>query len=180
MANRPTTVPPNHAAAPASRWFSHRWPWLLMLGPAIVVVAGSYTSYLAFDNPDPLVVGDYYKRGKAINQDLRRDRVAAERKMALTLDYDAADGLLKGTVQRAGGVSNEGLVLRLSHPTLPAKDLRFVVQPDAEGRFQLPLAMLERSRWHVVVEGAQLDWRLEGHWSWPTQRTLDIQAAALP
>ncbi len=171
------TLPAN---ATPTRWFSHRWPWLLMLGPAIVVVAGSYTCYLAFHNADPLVVGDYYKRGKAINQDLRRDLVALERRMEVSLDYDAANGLLKGAVQRGGAATNEGLVLRLSHPTLPAKDLRFVVQPDAGGRFKLPLAMLERSRWHVVVEGAQMDWRLEGHWSWPSQRTLDIRATELP
>jgi hypothetical protein len=159
-------------------WYAHRWPWLLMLGPAIVVVAGSYTGYLAFSNPDPLVVGDYYKRGKAINQDLRRDRAATERAMALTLNYDAVTGILGGAVRSKGAASSEALVLRLAHATLPAKDLRFVVQPDAHGQFSLSLPMLERSRWQVVAEGDQQDWRLEGHWAWPTQRGVDIVADA--
>ncbi len=164
--------------ATPSPWYTHRWPWLLMLGPAIVVVAGSYTGYLAYSNPDPLVVGDYYKRGKAINQDLRRDRVATERAMAVALDYDAAAGQLNGTIHSGAAASGEALVLRLSHATLPQKDLHFVVQPDAQGTFSLALPMLERSRWQVVVEGDKRDWRLEGHWAWPAQRAVEIRADA--
>ena len=29
------------------KWYRHPWPWLLMAGPAIVVVAGLYTLFLA-------------------------------------------------------------------------------------------------------------------------------------
>ena len=58
-------------------WYRHRWPWLLMLGPFAVVVAGFVTMWISFTGADALVVDDYYKQGKAINQDLRRDRVAA-------------------------------------------------------------------------------------------------------
>jgi hypothetical protein len=163
---------------PPARWYAHRWPWLLMLGPAIVVVAGSYTGYLAFSNPDPLVIGDYYKRGKAINQDLRRDRVASERGMALELDYDAAAGRLNGKLGSSAGTGGEALNLRLSHATLPQKDLHFVVLPDAQGNFSVALALLERSRWQVVVDGDKRDWRLEGHWAWPAQRRIEIRADA--
>ena len=79
-------------------WYTHRWPWLLMLGPAVVAVAGIATSYVAFTSQDALVVGDYYKKGKAINQDLRRDRAAAALGLAVELRYDAAAGLLRGHV----------------------------------------------------------------------------------
>jgi hypothetical protein len=60
----------------AKPWYAQRWPWLLMLGPVLVILAGSYTCWLAFSRQDALVVDDYYKQGRAINQDLRRDRVA--------------------------------------------------------------------------------------------------------
>jgi hypothetical protein len=164
------------AQVPQQPWYAHRWPWLLMLGPAIVVAAGSYTGYLAFSNPDPLVVGDYYKRGKAINQDLRRDRVATERAMALNLNYDAQAGQLVGAARSGGTAYGETLMLGLSHATLPHKDLQFVLVPDAQGSFRLALPMLERSRWHVVVEGGKGDWRLEGQWNWPAQRAIEIKA----
>lgn len=164
-------------------WWKQRWPWLLMAGPAIVIVAGTYTGYLAFTRQDALVVGDYYKQGKAINQDLRRDRVASSLGLWLSLGYDATQGLLAGQLQRASDGEGWGgnnkirkLYLRLSHATLPDKDIQLVVQPDVYGRFQINLPMLERSRWVVLVEGDQRDWRLAGAWSWPAQRTITLRA----
>ncbi len=58
-------------------WYAHLWPWLLMLGPFLVVLAASYSGWIAFTRQDAMVVDDYYKQGNAINQDLRRDAVAA-------------------------------------------------------------------------------------------------------
>lgn len=155
-------------------WWKQRWPWLLMAGPAIVIVAGTYTGYLAFTRQDALVVGDYYKQGKAINQDLRRDRVASSLGLSLSLGYDATQGLLAG--QLHGKSNTRQLFVRLSHATLPDKDIQLVVQPDAFGRFQINLPMLERSRWVVLVEGDKRDWRLAGAWSWPAQRSVTLRA----
>jgi hypothetical protein len=36
-------------------WYRHPWPWILMSGPAIVVVAGIFTAYLAVTTADGLV-----------------------------------------------------------------------------------------------------------------------------
>ena len=40
-------------------WYRYRWPWLLMIGPAIVVVAGAVTTALAIRTTDGLVADDY-------------------------------------------------------------------------------------------------------------------------
>lgn len=44
--------------------------WLVVGGPAIVVVAGFVTLWLAIRNPDPVVASDYYRRGVEINKTL--------------------------------------------------------------------------------------------------------------
>ena len=160
----------------ATPWYRQRWPWLLMLGPFIVLLAGSYTGWLAFAHQDALVVGDYYKRGQAINQDLRRDTKASALGLGATLRYDAAHATLNGTIQSHGKPYGAGLVLHLAHATLPEKDIKLSVQPGPDGAFSAPLAMLERSRWLVSIENAQGDWRLDGTWSWPTQHEIDIQS----
>jgi len=36
-------------------WYRHPWPWILMAGPAIVVVAGLVTAFLAVTTFDGLV-----------------------------------------------------------------------------------------------------------------------------
>lgn len=168
------------SAAPdnAAPWYTHRWPWLLMLGPAVVAVAGIATSYVAFTSQDALVVGDYYKQGKAINQDLRRDRAAAALGLSIALRYDAAEGLLRGHVGSARPLADETLSLRLQHATQPNRDMVLMARPDALGNFSVALPMLERSRWQVLVEGKQRDWRLEGAWQWPREREVAIHAGA--
>ncbi|XLZ68801.1 FixH family protein [Massilia sp. SR12] len=168
------------AVAAAGPWYTHRWPWLLMLGPAVVAVAGIATSYVAFTSQDALVVGDYYKKGKAINQDLRRDRAATALGLSIELRYDAAEGQLRGHIGSKQALGEETLSVRLQHATQPTRDMVLLARPDAEGNFSVALPMLERSRWQVLVEGKDRSWRLEGAWQWPAERQVAIRADADP
>ncbi|MGZ3180998.1 MAG: FixH family protein [Telluria sp.] len=160
----------------AAPWWKHRWPWFLMLGPALVVVAGAYTSYLAIRSPEAMVVGDYYKQGKAINQDLHRDRVASQLGLSLGLRYDAAAGALRGTLL-AHGLPLPGKVrVLLAHPTLPSRDIAVMGDLRPDGSFDAPLPQLEHTRWQVTAEDAARTWRLEGVWSFPERRNINVQA----
>ena len=165
------------ALTPAKPWYTQRWPWLLMAGPAIVLAACGYTGWIAFSQQDALVVGDYYKKGKAINQDLRRDRLASTLGVAATVRYDAADGKLAGRIAgRDAGTVSGPVLLHLAHATQPDKDIRLLLRPAADGSFSIGLPMLERSRWVVLVEDDQKTWRLEGTWLWPMERAIALRA----
>ncbi len=172
-----TTHSASTAGSPAP-WFRHRWPWFLMLGPFLVIVAGSYTSYLAVTRQDALVVGDYYKQGKAINQDLRRDRAAARMGMSASVRYDAASGRLEGRVMSMGEPKAASLMLHLAHATIPEKDIRVPLTTGADGRFSIALPLLERSRWQVLLEDAARSWKLESSWSWPATHEVALVADA--
>ena len=58
------------AQLPAQPWWRHGHVWLIIAGPAIVIVAGFVTLFLAMRQPDPLVAEDYYRRGIEINKTL--------------------------------------------------------------------------------------------------------------
>jgi hypothetical protein len=163
-------------APEAAPWYRHRWPWLLMLGPVLVVIAGVVTGWLAWTRQDAMVVDDYYKQGKAINQDLRRDRAASLLGMGFHMRYDEEARTITGTVSRAGQGLPMQLKLHLSHATLPQKDVHLDVHPDAQGRFKVAVPMLARARWNVLVESALRDWRLAGAWHWPATDSLVLKA----
>lgn len=169
----------NSQEATSSRpWYREPWVWFIIAGPAAVVVAGIYTGWLAMHGSDAVVVDDYYKRGQAINQDLRRDRAAAALGLAMKLRYDAAANRLEGEV-RAGEQPWNGMArLYLAHATRPERDLNFLV-PVQAGRFALPLPGLERARWQVVFEGEARDWRLTGTWKWPHEPEVSLDAKAV-
>jgi hypothetical protein len=159
-----------------SPWYGHRWPWLLALGPVAVIAAGVHTTWLAFSRQDALVVDDYYKQGKAINQDLRRDRVAAALKMSADIGYDPARAKLAGSIYSLDQTQAAQLTIKLIHPTQPAKDIRLEVRPDRYGNFEVELPMLELGRWQVLIENQRRDWRLRGVWAWPQKQRIELRA----
>jgi hypothetical protein len=161
-------------------WYMHRWPWLLMLGPFLVVVAGTFTAWLAYSRQDALVVGDYYKQGQAINKDLRRDRIAARLGLHFNMRYDAVAGKLSGQLDALDAPQSGKLFVQLIHATLPQKDIKLVVDANERGAFTVNLPMLDASRWQVQVENEKRDWKLEGTWSWPQQRSIQIKADPAP
>jgi hypothetical protein len=55
---------------PCAPWWKHGHVWLLIAGPATVVLAGIATIVIAVNSPDPLVAQDYYRRGIEINKTL--------------------------------------------------------------------------------------------------------------
>ena len=161
-------------------WYKHRWPWFLMIGPVAVMIGTGVSAWLGAQQPDAMVVADYYKQGKAINQDLRRDRVATELALTFEASHDAKAGRLNGRLASGGQPVVAPFHIRLAHPTLPERDLELEALPDAQGRFSAALPVLEATHWQVVVEGAARDWRLARSWSPAKQASLVIEADASP
>ncbi len=74
MAKKKSTVDSVPDSGP---WWQYPLVWMVIAGPAVVVVAGFATLWLALRTPDPVVAGDYYRRGIEINQTLVRDKSLA-------------------------------------------------------------------------------------------------------
>lgn len=144
----------------AQPWYREPWPWLLMAGPAIVIVAGIITAWLAVTSSDGLVTEDYYKQGQAAGETLMRSRHAE------------AMGLQAGIVLKAEGVrvrlSSTAemppppvLLMTLSHPTRAGLDQQSRLQRDGDaytGQLKLPAS----GHWLVLIEDEAKTWRLMG------------------
>ena len=55
----------------AAPWWKYGHVWLVISGPAVVVVAALATAWIAVHGADPLVDADYYRRGLEINRTLQ-------------------------------------------------------------------------------------------------------------
>ena len=60
----------NKQAGASQPWWRFGYVWLVIAGPAVVVVAGFYTLWLAISHPDPVLAEDYYQQGIEINKTL--------------------------------------------------------------------------------------------------------------
>lgn len=143
-------------------WYREPWPWLLAIGPFIVVIAGIYTTYLAVVSNDGLVTDDYYKKGLAVNQTIASSEQAS--RLGLTVGVRMTEG---GFVARLAATDKAfampaQLVLTLSHPTRAGLDQAIILKREGEsyaGELRLP----KSGHWLVLVEDEAKSWRLMGN-----------------
>lgn len=78
--------------ADSGPWWQYGHMWLVLGGPAVVVVAGIVTAVIAVYGADPVVDANYYQQGLHINEQLRADKrlapAGAARNHAATPEQD--------------------------------------------------------------------------------------------
>jgi hypothetical protein len=166
---------PMHTAPAPRPWYREPWPWIIMSGPAIVVVAGIATAVLAVRGYDGPVASDYYKQGLTINEEL--SRVQRARDLELTAALQLA-GINDGEAVEVILTSREplppeaALRVRLIHPGRREADrLAVLARVDAEpdgrgaryrGTWQAPAPVAAGANpvaWKVVIETPE--WRVD-------------------
>ncbi|HMM53787.1 MAG TPA: FixH family protein [Candidatus Desulfobacillus sp.] len=162
--------------APEERpWYRHRWPWLLMAGPAVVVVAGIATAWIAIATDDGLVSDDYYKEGLAVNQVLARNDAAAA--MRLEARLRVSPGWVELALSSgAGAPLPQRVRVTLAHPTRGGADQALLLEGHA-GVYGGRMAPAAAGRWRVVVEDEEGAWRLAGSAQLPDRPEFLLTAA---
>ena len=138
-----------------SPWYRHRWPWFIISGPALVIVAGAITTWIAFASADGLVADDYYKQGMGINRVLAREDAA--RKLGISLELEMSSQAVRVKLQ---GQQPEALFVQFAHATRAGHDQRVRLAPVAAGVYEAELPPLPPGRWRLVIEDPRGIWRI--------------------
>ena len=156
-------------------WYKEPWPWLLMSGPAIVVVAGFITAWLAVVSNDGLVNDDYYKQGMTVNQRLHRDQEAAS--MGLHADVMRSGSGVRLLIAATDNAKlPEDLLLKFSHPTQAGQDQLVKMTTEGQGFYSGQLAGELHGRWIVSLEDPSGKWRLQADWQAESTEALKLTA----
>lgn len=147
----------------ARPWYRERWPWLLMAGPAIVVVAGIATALIAVATDDGLVAQDYYKRGLAINKVIAREERAQALGLAASVQFNASRDRVRVLITR-GAPPAEPPRLTLVHATRAGLDRSVALASLGGGIYEGALSIPAEGVWRIQLEDARSSWRLSAHW----------------
>ena len=156
-------------------WYREPWPWILMAGPAIVIVAGFVTAWLAIVSNDGLVADDYYKQGLALNQRLQRDHYASDLGLRADVMRSGQQLRLLVAAERDAGLP-EVLTLKLSHPTRAGQDQMVKMVSEGQGFYGGNLSADISGRWYVSIEDPAGKWRLQGEWQADGEAPLRVTA----
>lgn len=155
----------NNALATPSRWYKNRWPWLLMLMPALAVGVGVAFIWQAIVVSDPLIDEHYYAAGQSINRVIH----AGKRAQALGLEgkvtFDFSQRHIVVQVNNPHAVPlSPVLSMRLTHPTMPNLDQTIVLSSITQGRYEGVFTVTQAHRWTILVSDPRHEWSLSAEW----------------
>ena len=149
-------------------WYRHRWPWILIAGPAIVVVACMITLWLAVSSNDGLVSDDYYRQGLAAGQTLHRSERAVALGLSAHVQLKSDRLVIWLAATEPGFVPPARLRVTLSHPTRAGLDQTHLMERRGDG-YEAGYRLPASGHWLVTVEDEDADWRLLGKLVLPAQ-----------
>ena len=148
-------------------WYREPWPWLLMAGPAAVLVAGAITTWIAVSTSDGLVADDYYRQGLAINRSLARSEAA--RNLGVVAQIELAGDGSRIAVTLEGPPAPPWLKLQLSHATRPGLDRQLRLARTGARRYEAAFQPLAQGHWRLRVDDPERGWSISGDWQGDAQ-----------
>ena len=155
-------------------WYKYKFVWMIIAIPAASVIAGINMIYLAVNTDDGLVVDDYYKEGMAINQNLQRDKTAAELGLSAQLVIEQSGDMVTLTLNKGSLVEYpEQLALHLQHATHAGHDqiLTLIRAPQDQYVGYLKQTIKE-GVWHIGLSTEE--WRLVNRVHWQNGLNINL------
>ena len=154
-----------------SSWYREPWAWLVVILPLSAVVAGIATLIIANTNPDTLVIGDYYKKGKAINLEVSKVKLAQKLGMRFALQLSNDELIIKPTgIEKVFPVIN----VQFFHPTLAEKDFNLALTPDGNGYFRHQFDTTVSGKWKITLTPFENTWKIQETLNLPQTSFIEI------
>jgi len=155
-------------------WYRYKLVWLIIAIPAASVIAGINMLYLAINTDDGLVVDDYYKEGMAINQDLKRDRTAAELGLSARLMIEDSGDMVRLNFNK-GSLAEypDQLTLHLQHATRAANDqIISLVRAPQDQYIGYLKQTIKEGVWYITLSTEE--WRLVERINWQNGLNINL------
>lgn len=160
------------------KWFQQPYVWFVISIPATAVVLSMILLYLAINGRDPMVVDDYYKKGRAINEVLSRDKRAAEMGLIVVLDIIQKTRKINlEFLEQNKHTLPEILELKITHATRGELDETVRLYQSRPGLYQgqLPERELQAGKWYLELGTKQ--WRMTKRITLPDDKKITLQSS---
>lgn len=132
-------------------WYRHPWMWLVVGLPLLSVIVSLTMVRIAVVNRDDLVRDDWYKAGRAINQDLDAEHLARTMNLSGAATLDPASRVISVRINN-GATLPARLQLTLVHSTIASQDMTVLLERRADGSWSGTLPQLPLGKRHLMLE----------------------------
>ena len=153
-------------------WYRYGLLWLVISIPVASVISSAVLITVATTHKDGMVVDDYYKQGKAINQVLVRDDFARAADIHAQIQFSPA-GLVKVQLKAKQPILLGPLTLKLVHSIKPQLDQMTLLKAESPYHFIGHLKDFRPGRWYVQLETPQ--WRLLSRYRLTSSQHIELK-----
>ncbi|HMS78150.1 MAG TPA: FixH family protein [Burkholderiaceae bacterium] len=147
--------------------------WMVWGIPALTIVAGLVTWWIAAQRADSNVAEDWYKRGMAINRSLERESRAQALGLGAELTLVGEHDLRLSL--RGGAALPPAVQVLLTHPVRAEQDRPLSLDRQPDGSYRIVSPLVGPGHWGVSIEAQ--DWRIAARRvTLAADRTLRIAA----
>ncbi len=146
-------------------WYKQFWGWFVFTPLFVVIIASLFFVSTAFKHADDVVIDNYYKEGRMINQSFEQDQEAIRLALKGELRFDRVSGEIMLKLDAAEKLPTT-LLLHLSHPANEDYDQRFELKRNAGNVYRGDLDRRIDYRWYVRIQ--------------PPSESLDTATSDLP
>ncbi|CAH0533491.1 hypothetical protein VST7929_01361 [Vibrio stylophorae] len=155
-------------------WYRQFWPWVLIALPLSVVCASFFTLWLFQNNPVAMVVDDYYKKGKAINQDLSKRERALNLAIEARFWQEGTQGVL--TLQSKHRLPADAINIQLVHRTLDQQDVSFLMNKNGLQQYRIDLPEDIKGPWSIILKAHDDSWMIRHPLTFPIETPIQFNA----
>jgi uncharacterized protein len=158
-------------------WYKQFWPWFVITPPFFGIVLGVLLITFASHDPDGLVIGDYSREGRGMNQSIARAQFAMQLGLAAAVQIDGEQVWV--LLESNPAIPPQELELQFVHPTRDQFDQKLVLTHDpVRNRYHADIDRLDTALWYVYLEPRDGAWRLRGRMADFDARNIRLEPSA--
>ena len=166
-------------------WYRQFWFWFVF-GPLIfIIIMCGFTVSIALKNSDDVIIDNYYKQGRMINQTLDQDKRARDLGLSADVRFDRATGeviLRFPQLPADPALVPKTLLLFMGHPVKAAEDREVLLTSIAAGEYRGELKTEPLYAWYLTLypvatldQRNQAEWTLSGHINFAATDTTTLE-----
>ena len=167
--NKPTDPVIDVNDGAAKPWYRQFWFWFVFSPLIYIVIMCSVTVTIALKGADDVIIDNYYKEGRMINQALEQDKHASELGLDADLTFDRVAGEVLLVIPDAPediALMPKELLLMMGHPVKAEKDQLIVLTAMGSGRYRGELRAEPEYSWYLTLYPvSELAQRNQALWS---------------
>lgn len=160
-------------------WYKHPWLWFVIAIPVVSLILSFTMLFTALTHKDSEVEGDWRKNKKAVQENFHRETYASALSIEaiVTINNQQITVQISSPHQLDTDALPKQLNLVFAHPTHENKDLRLVLNQQANGEYQTTIPQTLTGRYYLDINTSV--WRLKETIEMPLVAPLTVKPLAL-